>query len=124
MPEMVAVVKDKAKELAPDSGKSHNSKLNKTIHGSTDQRGLRGVIKALAPHAHLVHEGTKPHITPGKEHVLAIPLNGHLIFRRVTQHPGSRANPFLTNALEQSKDEQMQVISTHGPGALAQAVGV
>jgi hypothetical protein len=42
------------------------------------------------------HQGTKPHIIAGS---LSFRSHGRLVHTRVVHHPGTRANPFLRNAL-------------------------
>lgn len=94
------VVALKVRAIAPDSGRRHKSKLNKTIRYQVRRGGLEGVVAAKAPHAHLVHNGTKPHDIP-------IPrVNPHTI----AHHPGARANPFLIKAAELTRDEVEQVL--------------
>ena len=71
-----------------------------------------GTRQRIAPHRHLVIEGTKPHSLaakrPGKHRVSYIP-EGRAVFgprmgRFVTnthmRHPGSKANPFVTRTVE------------------------
>jgi HK97 gp10 family phage protein len=94
------VVALRAREIAPDSGRSHKRKLNKSIRYQTQRAGLEGVVAAKAPHAHLVHNGTKPHD-------IAIPReNPHTI----AHHPGAKAQPFLIDAAEQTRDEVERVL--------------
>ena len=65
--------------------------------------GVIGPFYRKAPHAHLVHDGTRPHkilLPAGK----AIRLRNVTIYGpRYLQHPGSRPNPFIKEAWEQSK---------------------
>ena len=94
------VVALKVRAIAPDSGRRHKSKLNKTIRYQTRRAGLEGVVAAKAPHAHLVHNGTRPHDIP-------IPReNPHTI----AHHPGARAQPFLLDAARQTRGEVEQVL--------------
>lgn len=94
------VVALKVRAIAPDSGRRHKSKLNKTIRYQVRRGGLEGVVAAKAPHAHLVHNGTKPHDIP-------IPReNPHTI----AHHPGARAQPFLLDAARQTRGEVEQVL--------------
>jgi hypothetical protein len=58
-----------------------------------------------APYAVYVHEGTRPHeITPRQSPVLAFPSrsSGMTVFTTRVNHPGTRADPFLWNALRAS----------------------
>jgi len=94
------VVALKVRAIAPDSGRRHKSKLNKTIRYQVRRGGLEGVVAAKAPHAHLVHNGTRPHDIP-------IPReNPHTI----AHHPGARAQPFLLDAARQTRGEVEQVL--------------
>jgi len=55
-----------------------------------------------APYAVAVHEGTRPHpITPKNARVLAFPSRstGAMVFTTYVNHPGTRAQPFLFDAL-------------------------
>lgn len=64
----------------------------------------------VAPHRHLVTEGTKAHSLeakrPGKKAWSLMP-DGNRIPNRYLRHPGSRANPFV-NAVVQSMAPQVQ----------------
>lgn len=45
-------------------------------------------------------EGTPPHvIRPRRRKALRFVVGGHVIYARHVNHPGTRANPFLTRAL-------------------------
>lgn len=62
-------------------------------------------LSRLAPHAHLVQFGTKPHLIAGKK--MRIAARAFTWLRRVgdqirtkIQHPGSRPNPFFTDAIK------------------------
>jgi len=102
----------------PDSGVPHKGKLKKSIRYNVQAGGRAmvmavGKVKAVAPHAHLVHEGTRAHPVvlnarrsePAK--ALNIPGIG---FRHSAQHPGSRANPFLLRAAEVTRPDVERVM--------------
>jgi len=92
----------------PDSGVKHKGKLNKSIRYNVKAGGLLGVVRSVAPHAHLVHEGTRAHPVPlDQAKALILPGIG---YRHSAMHPGSRANPFLTNAATETEDEVMGVM--------------
>lgn len=61
-----------------------------------------------APHAHLVHDGTRPH-----EIILTQPLilgGTFLPAGFVIQHPGSRANPFIARAAEATRSQVQSIL--------------
>jgi hypothetical protein len=61
-----------------------------------------GVVDVGAGYGIFVHEGTRPHIIRVvNKRVLANKRMGQ-IFGRVVHHPGTKANPFLQNAVDQN----------------------
>jgi len=68
-------------------------------------------IEVLAPYAVPVIRGTKPHlIRPVNASVLAFEnANGKMIFSKLVQHPGTKANPFMQQA---AKDALCKVEET------------
>lgn len=94
-------VRDWLRANVPDSGVKHKGKLNKSIKVSVYQGGLVGKVKATAPHAHLVHDGTDVRkVTlntwrsePAK--ALTIPGYGYYHSATAGRMP---ANPFMTRA--------------------------
>jgi len=108
-------VQDWLRTHVPDSGVKHKGKLNKSIRVSVYQGGLVGKVKATAPHAHLVHDGTdiRPvtlntrRSEPAK--ALAIPGYGYYHSATAGRMP---ANPFMTDAedkLRPAIEELMRV---------------
>lgn len=98
----------------PDSGVKHKRKLNKSIKYNVQAGGLTAKVKATAPHAHLVHEGTKEprKVTlnarrqePAK--ALNIPGVG---FRHSATAGRMPANPFLLKAADETRDEMNKVL--------------
>ncbi len=66
---------------------------------------LRGEVWSIAPYALFVHEGTRPHpIAVVNKKVLANKRMGQFFGKRV-QHPGTRPNPFMQRAIENSKSK-------------------
>lgn len=70
-----------------------------------------GPKSRVAPHAHLVHDGTKPHDIP-------LPAGGYtgrylqwLGVATTVRHPGAKPNPFLLNALKQTRIPQATILS-------------
>jgi len=118
MPGLVEVVADKARDLVP----TQSGKLKNSIEGRTEQGGLRGAVAARARHAHLVHEGTAGHPIPVRQaRALVIRSGGQYLIRASAQYPGTRRQPFLTDALKQSEGEISRALSGEGP--LRKAVG-
>lgn len=93
------VIKDAAKANVPVK----TGALRKSLQVTTGSKGatVTAKLKArgkVAPHAHLVEFGTKPHkIAPkGKKGALAI--NGNFV--GAVSHPGSRPKPFMRPAFD------------------------
>jgi len=110
----------------PDSGVKHKGKLNKSIRYNVQADGLTAKIKATAPHAHLVHEGTKGprkvalntrRSEPAK--ALSIPGVG---FRHSATAGRMPANPFLLKAAEETREDMEQVIKEAVEAAAAAVV--
>jgi hypothetical protein len=73
----------------------------------TEQVGVRhgtvyGLVTNDVEYAEQVHEGTGPHIIrprrPGG--VLRFAVGGEVVFTTVARHPGTRAQPWLREAME------------------------
>lgn len=64
-------------------------------------------IKVLAPYAVHVIKGTKPHkIYPTNARCLAFKAaNGDLVFSRYVNHPGTKPNKFLEEAVEKARQK-------------------
>ncbi|QOY96332.1 HK97 gp10 family phage protein [Massilia sp. UMI-21] len=93
-----AVFREQAKANVPvDSGALRRS-LKVSVN--TKRGKVTAKLKAggrLAPHAHLVEFGTKPHkIKPKKQQALA--FGGHVA--REVDHPGARPQPFMRPAFD------------------------
>lgn len=57
-------------------------------------------VKATAPYAAAVHEGSRPHEIRPHGKVLRFPTRGGgIVFAPKVQHPGTRPNPFLERAM-------------------------
>lgn len=66
--------------------------------------GLGLYVRATARHALVHHQGSRPHeIVPRNATVLRFEVGGTVVFTRHVNHPGTRANPFLRNALSAAR---------------------
>lgn len=112
---MLKAVAARARELAPDSGRSHKKKLNKGIRTRVRKKGLEGVVASTAPHSYLVHQGTKAHTIEAKPgRVMVFKSHGRLVRSRSVHHPGAKGQPFLTDALDQSQAEMRRILDEAG----------
>ena len=63
-----------------------------------------GVIGVAASYARVVVEGSAPHeIRPVNGGVLAFMVAGKKVFTPIVHHPGTKPNPFMQNALEETQ---------------------
>lgn len=60
--------------------------------------GLALWVRATAPHALVHHEGSRPHV-PRRATVLRFEVGGRVVFTKHVNHPGTKGNPYLRNAL-------------------------
>lgn len=108
----------KARKLAPvgieePEERAHLAKtITKTRAKISKRTGsivvVAGPEARKAPHSHLVHDGTAPH---------KITLTKPLVLGRVTlpagfviNHPGTRPNPFLTDALDAVRSQSNGIL--------------
>jgi len=120
----VKIIAIKARELAPDSGVRHKNKLKRSIRYQVLQGGLQGVVSSKAPHAHLVHNGTRAHEVPAPKD----PAKFRAVWwfhpgGRPAKHPGSRPNPFFVDAAEQTRDEVERALKEATEAAIREVVG-
>jgi hypothetical protein len=65
-----------------------------------DSRGQYVKIGSSLPYARMHHEGTRPHmIYAGRGKVLKFVTKGRLVYTHVVNHPGTKANKYLTDNL-------------------------
>jgi len=72
--------------------------------GSQYHGGGRWSVTASAPHAKFVHNGTRPHLIKGRSRSMLRffwERVGAVVYLRQVNHPGTKANPFLTRAMHQ-----------------------
>jgi hypothetical protein len=63
-------------------------------------------IQALAPYAVFVEKGTAAHeIRPVNASVLAFEAAGKMIFTAIVRHPGTKPNPFMERAAEDTRSK-------------------
>lgn len=93
----VLLVNKTAKRTAP----SNTAELRKSIRSSVN--GMSGSVEVGISYAVAVHEGTRPHIiVPKNKKALANKRTGQMFGKRVN-HPGTKAQPFLREAVEMSE---------------------
>lgn len=119
MPAMVHVVAVKAADKAP----RRTGKLANSIEERVEEDGARGAVAATARHAHLVHEGTAAHPIVAKHSKALTVFSGGVALRKSAQHPGSKAQPFLRDALEESGGALADALRGGGEASLKRAIG-
>lgn len=97
-----------ARMLAPKPGQSRGYATGETltsikVDGPTVGRtGPEARVLSSTDHAVFVHEGTLPHVIKPRyadKLVFFWRKAGRVVFRDKVFHPGTKANPFLVNAL-------------------------
>ena len=85
-------------------------KLARSLDIDIDEKG-EARIRALAPYAKFVIEGTRPHkIYPMNASCLVFKsAGGGLVFTRLVRHPGTKPDPFLTRALDKAREKVDEV---------------
>lgn len=119
------VIAVEARRTAPDSGYSHKLKLNKSISYRADRAGTSMKVLVRAPHAHLVHDGTKAHLipNPADKEYLAKRLRMMPYFPGILplHHPGIRkAHPFLVEAGESKRPEVERILKQKAAEVMAE----
>jgi len=107
------IVALRVREIVPVSNRNHKGKLVKSIRYRAFASGLKSQVAAKAPHAHLVHDGTKAHQIFA--HTPESAQDGWRIYHgsvsSPANHPGAKAQPFLLDARDQTRndvEEQMR----------------
>ncbi|CUU83392.1 phage protein%2C HK97 gp10 family [Campylobacter hyointestinalis subsp. hyointestinalis] len=88
---------NEAKKIAPY--KTGNLKKDIQVISVNDKSVTIGNTK-LAPYAKFVYFGTKPHIIKVKKAKALANKKSGLVFGKKVNHPGTKANPYLKNALD------------------------
>jgi phage gpG-like protein len=95
--------------------------LRRSITSRVEAAGERGVVGTAVTYARAVHEGTKPHdIVPVHAKALAFKIGGTKIVRQRVHHPGTKAQPFLTDGLAASRDTIDDLLAQAGAALWAQ----
>lgn len=104
LPEVTRITRrvlNRAKVLAPvDTGRLRSS-------GRMDIRvtnvGPTGSVRFPVSYAQFVHEGTRAHVIRArrKKALKFVGRGGAVVIRRQVNHPGTRARPFLEQALQE-----------------------
>jgi hypothetical protein len=110
----VSTVSVVAKGIVP----VRTGRLRASIHSDPVRRTgpwrVDSGISADAPYAAPVHEGARPHvIRPRNARALRFEIDGKVVFARRVNHPGQRAQPFLSTAVERVVSADPQ-IDSHG----------
>ncbi len=85
--------------------KSHTYGLRSSITFGTQlgSRSAHAVMRASAPYAEFVENGSKPHTIEAKrKSTLRFVQNGAVRFARVVRHPGTKATHFMVKAQERA----------------------
>jgi len=94
-------VVNRAKVLAP----VRTGRLRSSIRAEPPRFfSLRGMVKVGSDleYAGFVNDGTRPHvIRPRRAKALRFTVGGRVVFAKVVNHPGQRAQPFLDRALRE-----------------------
>lgn len=99
----VLTVERDAKKLAPVNKGTGGGNLRQSIRSSSN--GMSGSVEVGASYAVPVHEGTRPHVIMAKKaRVLANRRTGQMFGKRVN-HPGTKAQPFLREAVETNAEK-------------------
>lgn len=104
--ERATVVQAEAKRLAPRRTGCLQDSIVKRVESSGAEMAVR-IVSDTAPcdpqhksYSMFVHEGTAPHLIQARPGgVLAFEIGGETIFATSVQHPGTKAIPFLRDAL-------------------------
>ena len=82
-------------------------------------QGDQAYVAALAPHAVFVSKGTRPHtIRPVRASCLAFEADSGIVhsvrltrFAKVVYHPGTRANPYMENAAQRTRENVERIFA-------------
>lgn len=105
---------------------SRTGQLERSIDVKFNENsGIVYIDSQSAPHGPFVHEGTAPHdIFPKNKKALRwVPQGGGAFqFARVVHHKGTKADPFLFNALKSKKDDIRNIFAKYTKTALKEVI--
>lgn len=97
-------VEGEAKREAPVNKQSGGGNLRQSIR--SQMNGVAsGVVEVGVNYAVPVHEGTRPHIIRARNAKSLANKRSGQFFGRIVNHPGTKANPFLQRAVDNSQPE-------------------
>lgn len=103
-----AVRKEAPKEARTVAGKFQADRLRKSVRVRRIPGGYR--VKPESRVAHLVIKGTQPHVIGVKQaQALYMVIDGGPIFANSANHPGAKANPFVSRAYDLATREEAKV---------------
>lgn len=99
----VKVVSEAQKRAPVGKSYSHGGNLRQSIRYT--KYGTSGfVVWVNATYGVYVDQGTKPHvILPRRKKMLAFQKDGRWVFAKRVNHPGTRAQPFFTDAVAEAQ---------------------
>ncbi len=96
------MIQSNAIKEAPVNKQTGGGNLRQNIRVSSMTK-TRAIVTSKAPYSVFVEEGTSPHvIVPRVKRGLANTRTGQFFGKKVN-HPGTRANPFMSRAVKKSK---------------------
>lgn len=105
----IELVQRNAMRKAPVNKQSGGGNLRQSI--KTYIQPLKGIVAAEAKYAAAVEKGTRPHIIRARGKSLVNKRTGQF-FGKTVHHPGTRAQPYLVPAIEESKPEIISYFKT------------
>lgn len=90
-------------ELAKQQVGKKSRSLQRSIHYTMNYQGSGFLVKVGSDNkiALLHHNGTRPHkILPKRAKTLRFHSHGKIVFAKVVNHPGTKANRYLTDNLK------------------------
>lgn len=98
----ILIIERNAKRQAPVNKAPGGGTLRQSIKARMTGKAT-GEVEVGASYAIYVHEGTRPHIIrPVRRKALAN-VRTKQMFGRLVMHPGTKANPFLQRAIDDSE---------------------
>lgn len=105
---------------------SRTGQLERSIDVKFNENsGIVYIDSQSAPHGPFVHEGTAPHsVFPKNKKALrwAPQGGGAFQFARAVHHKGTKADPFLFNALKSKKDDIRNIFAKYTKTALKEVI--